>query len=209
MLTVQVEDEATVGVVDQLPPAMVGDALVLVGVRRVFEVVVGDGDGEPVPSDVGRQALGNGPGSQDPILLQPEIEVGSRLPVIVKDEDGSRCHALHYARRQRSNEHFSRRVAAMKRLNGVDALLLYSEAPEIHEHTLKIGALDVSGLDEEFSFELFRRVTEPRLLELTPLRYQLVDIPLRLNHSMWVQNDGTPQDRTRPLREMYVAQGLR
>ena len=35
----------------------------------------------------------------------------------------------------------------MRRLNGVDALLLYSEAPEIHMHTLKIGILDVSGLD--------------------------------------------------------------
>ena len=126
----------------------------------------------------------------------------------------------------------------MKRLNGVDALLLYSEAPEIHMHTLKIGILDVSGLDEEFSFELFRRVAQPRLLELTPLRYQLVDIPLRLHHPMWVQNDdidfyyhlrsvtvpapggrreldqligeiaSTPLDRTRPLWEMYVAQGL-
>jgi hypothetical protein len=64
----------------------------------------------------------------------------------------------------------------MKRLNGVDALMLYSETPEVHMHTLKIGILDVSCVDG-FSFEMFRRVAYPRLMALTPLRYQLVDIP--------------------------------
>jgi hypothetical protein len=35
---------------------------------------------------------------------------------------------------------------------------------------------------------MFRRVAYPRLLGLTPLRYQLVDIPLKLHHPMWVEN---------------------
>ncbi len=126
----------------------------------------------------------------------------------------------------------------MKRLNGVDAMLLYSETPEIHMHTLKIGVLDVSGLGEEFNFDLFRRIALPRLLALAPLRYQLVEIPLKFHHPMWQQNRdidldyhlrhvevpapggrreldeviseiaGVPLERSRPLWVMYVAEGL-
>ncbi len=115
--------------------------------------------------------------------------------------------------------------------------MLYTETPEIHMHTLKIGVLDVSNVGG-YSFDLFREVAFPRLQAMAPLRYQLVDIPLKLHHPMWVVNDhidfdyhvrqarvpapggrreldqligeiaSTPLDRTRPLWEMYVADGL-
>jgi diacylglycerol O-acyltransferase len=126
----------------------------------------------------------------------------------------------------------------MKRLSGMDAMLLYSEAPEIHMHTIKIGILDVSGVDGGFTFELWRQDAYPRLLTLAPLRYQLVDIPLKLHHPMWRVNAdidvdyhlrrvsvpapggrreldqvigeiaSTPLDRNHPLWVMYVAEGL-
>ena len=126
----------------------------------------------------------------------------------------------------------------MKRLNGVDALMLYTETPEIHMHTLKIGVLDVSGVEGGYSFDLFRDIAFPRLRAMAPLRHQLVDIPLKLHHPMWAVNDdidfdyhvrptrvpapggrreldqligeiaSTPLDRGHPLWEMYVAEGL-
>src|SRR5882757_789776 len=115
--------------------------------------------------------------------------------------------------------------------------MLYSETPEVHMHTLKIGILDVSGV-AGFDFDLFKKVAYPRLFALAPLRYQLVDIPLKLHHPMWAQNPdidldyhlrratlpapggrreldeligviaGTPLDRRRPLWEMYFVDGL-
>ena len=36
----------------------------------------------------------------------------------------------------------------MKRLNGWDALLLYSETPNIHMHTLKVAVIDASDYKE-------------------------------------------------------------
>ncbi|MCK0177397.1 wax ester/triacylglycerol synthase family O-acyltransferase [Mycolicibacterium sp. F2034L] len=126
----------------------------------------------------------------------------------------------------------------MKRLNGVDALMLYSETPEIHMHTLKIGVLDLSGLGDGYSRALFREVAMPRLQALPPLRRQLVEIPGRVHHPMWRQNPtidfdhhvrfvevpapggrreldeligriaSTPLDRSRPLWELYVVEGL-
>jgi diacylglycerol O-acyltransferase / wax synthase len=126
----------------------------------------------------------------------------------------------------------------VKRLNGMDALLLYSETPNLHTHTLKVAVVDAAQYPGEFSYELFRSTFRERLPLLDPLRYQLVDIPWRLHHPMWLENcdvdvdyhlrrvdvpapggrreldevigqvASTPLDRHRPLWEFYFAEGM-
>ncbi|MDT5168898.1 MAG: diacylglycerol O-acyltransferase / wax synthase [Mycobacterium sp.] len=126
----------------------------------------------------------------------------------------------------------------MKRLNGMDALLLYSETPNVHTHTLKIAILDTGDRDVEFGFDEFRQALAQRLHLLEPLRYKLVDIPWWVHHPRWLQNcevdldyhlrrvqvpapggrreldrvigevASTPLDRHHPLWEFHFANGL-
>ena len=126
----------------------------------------------------------------------------------------------------------------MKRLNGMDALLLYSETPNLHTHTLKIAIVDATDYPGEFNYEVFRRTFSGRLHLLDPLRYRLVGIPWRLHHPMWLEDcdvdvdyhlrrthvpapggrreldqivgdiASTPLDRRRPLWEFYFAEGM-
>jgi diacylglycerol O-acyltransferase / wax synthase len=126
----------------------------------------------------------------------------------------------------------------VKRLNGWDAMLLYSETSNVHTHTLKIGVIDATDFDGDFTFELFRRTVRRRLHLLEPLRYKLVEIPLRIHHPMWLERAdidlnyhlrrvqvrppggrreldeaigeiaSIPLDRSRPMWEMYFAEGM-
>jgi diacylglycerol O-acyltransferase / wax synthase len=77
----------------------------------------------------------------------------------------------------------------LKRLSGWDAVLLYSETPTVHMHTLKLAVIELDDLgDRTFGIDEFRQVIARRLHKLDPFRYQLVDIPFKFHHPMWREN---------------------
>lgn len=126
----------------------------------------------------------------------------------------------------------------MKRLTGWDAVLLYSETPNVHMHTVKAAVIELDPASRGFTIEAFRQVIAGRMDKLVPLGYQLVDIPYRFHHPMWRENcdvdfeyhirpwqlpapggrreldeaigkiASTPLDRAHPLWEMYFVEGL-
>jgi diacylglycerol O-acyltransferase len=77
---------------------------------------------------------------------------------------------------------------AVKRLGGWDAMLLYSETPNVHMHTLKVAVIDATDFEGDYSFDRFRSILHRRLHLLEPLRYRLVDIPFKLHRPMWLEN---------------------
>ncbi|MBV8789243.1 MAG: wax ester/triacylglycerol synthase family O-acyltransferase [Mycobacterium sp.] len=126
----------------------------------------------------------------------------------------------------------------MKRLSGWDAVLLYSEAPNVHMHTIKAAVIELDASRFDFGIEAFREVIGGRLHKLDPFCYQLVEVPYGLHHPMWRENcdldleyhirpwrlrppggrreldeaigqiASTPLDRSHPLWEMYFVEGL-
>jgi diacylglycerol O-acyltransferase / wax synthase len=90
----------------------------------------------------------------------------------------------------------------LKRLSGWDAVLLYSETPTVHMHTLKLAVIELDDLNgRTFGIEEFRKVIRGRLHKLEPFCYQLVDIPFKFHHPMWRENcDVDLEYHVRPYR---------
>lgn len=126
----------------------------------------------------------------------------------------------------------------MKRLTGWDAVLLYSETPNVHMHTIKVAVIELDPESRGFTIDAFRQVIAGRMDKLVPLGYQLIDVPYKFHHPMWRENcevdfeyhirpwqlpapggrreldeaigqiASTPLDRAHPLWEMYFVEGL-
>ena len=126
----------------------------------------------------------------------------------------------------------------MQRLSGLDAAFLSSETPSNHMHVGSVVVLDPSTVPGGYRFERMRALVEDRLPLLPPFRRRLVEVPFGLHHPIWVEDPdfdldyhlrraalpapgggvelaefaadvfGRALDRSRPLWEMYVVEGL-
>ncbi len=126
----------------------------------------------------------------------------------------------------------------MRRLTGLDASFLYMETPNNHMHVGAIYVLDPDGDPTACSFERVKQTIVDRLHILPPFRWRLVEVPFGLHHPLWINDPdfdieyhvrraalpapggklelceyaaqfmARPLDRSRPLWELEVVEGL-
>lgn len=127
----------------------------------------------------------------------------------------------------------------MERLSGLDAAFLYLETEDAHMHVAMVGIYDVSTMPSGYSFERLRQHIQDRLHVVPPFRRRLVEVPFQFHHPVWVEDPSfdidhhvrriscpapggrrelarvaaeiasVPLDRSRPLWEAWVIEGLK
>jgi diacylglycerol O-acyltransferase / wax synthase len=126
----------------------------------------------------------------------------------------------------------------MQRLSGLDASFLYFETSSQLLHVCGIIMLDTSTMPGGYSFDSLLHGLEDRVQDVPEFRRKLHRVPLGLDHPVWVEDPdfdidhhvhrigcpspggdrelaeicghiaGQPLDRSRPLWEMWVIEGL-
>jgi diacylglycerol O-acyltransferase / wax synthase len=126
----------------------------------------------------------------------------------------------------------------MERLSGLDASFLYLESPTNHMHVAATMTFDPSTVEGGYSFEKVRDLVQRRLHLIPQFTRRLATVPFNLHHPVWVEDPdfdldyhlrriavpapgsyheladlagdiaSRQLDRTRPLWEIYIVEGL-
>jgi diacylglycerol O-acyltransferase / wax synthase len=126
----------------------------------------------------------------------------------------------------------------MQRLSGLDASFLYLETPSQPLHVCSILELDTSTMPGGYTFDKLRDELALRIKAMPEFREKLADSPFNLDHPVWVEDSdfdvdrhlhriglpspggrielgeiaghiaSLPLDRSRPLWEMWVIEGV-
>ncbi|MGX9789713.1 WS/DGAT/MGAT family O-acyltransferase [Mycobacterium sp. MMS18-G62] len=126
----------------------------------------------------------------------------------------------------------------MERLSGLDASFLYIESLNQHLHVCSILELDTSTVPGGYTFDRLRDELAVRITAIPEFRAKLADSQLNLDYPVWVEDDAfdldrhlnriclpspggrrelaevcghiasLPLDRSKPLWEMWVIEGI-
>ena len=126
----------------------------------------------------------------------------------------------------------------MERLSGLDASFLYLETPTLHMHVAMATVFDPSTVPGGYSFARMKELIAGRVPLAPVFQRRLVEVPFRLGHPVWVDDPdfdidyhvrlaavpkpgglkeladiagditGRQLDRSKPLWEMWVIEGL-
>jgi len=127
----------------------------------------------------------------------------------------------------------------MHRLSGLDASFLYLETPRAHMHVGMIAIIEADQGGGGYSFERLQELVASRIHLVPPFRRRLLRVPFDLHHPVWIEDPdfdiihhvrrvsvaapggrrelaslagrilSTPLDRSRPLWEVWIIEGLK